>query len=52
MVDRRGEYGLDGSYPRLGLLVQAALEVAAGAVAVWAVRRGTSSRCTLRAAAM
>ena len=20
MVDRRGEYGLDGSYPRLGLL--------------------------------
>jgi len=40
MVDRRGEYGLDGSYPLLGLFVQAALEVAAGAVAVRAVRRG------------
>ena len=40
MVDRSGEYGLDGSYPRLGLLVQAALEVAAAAVAVRAVRRG------------
>jgi len=40
MTDRRGEYGLDGSYPRLGLLVQAALEVAAGAMTVWAFRRG------------
>jgi arsenite methyltransferase len=40
MVDRRGEYGLDGSYPRLGLLVQATLEVAAAVVTVRAVRRG------------
>jgi SAM-dependent methyltransferase len=40
MVERRGEYGLDGCYPRLSLLVQAALEVAAGAVVVRAVRRG------------
>jgi arsenite methyltransferase len=40
MVDRHGEYGLDGSYPRLGLLVQAALEAAAGAVTVQAIRRG------------
>lgn len=40
MLDRRGKYGLDGSYPRLGLLIQAALEVAAGAVAVRAVRGG------------
>jgi arsenite methyltransferase len=39
MVDRRGEYGLDGSYPRIGLVVQAALELTAGAVAVRAVRR-------------
>ena len=31
MADRHGEYGLDGSYPRLGLFVQAALEVAAAA---------------------
>jgi arsenite methyltransferase len=40
MIDRRGEYGLDGSYPRLGLVVQAALEVVAGAVTVRAIRRG------------
>ena len=46
MVDRRGEHGLDGSYPRLGLLVQAALEVAAGTVAVWADRRGRPALAT------
>lgn len=40
MVPRRGEYGLDGHYPRSGLFVQAALEAAASAVAVRAVRRG------------
>lgn len=40
MIDRRGEYGLDGSYPRLGLFVQAALEVGAGAVTVRAIRCG------------
>jgi SAM-dependent methyltransferase len=40
MTDRRGEYGLDGSYPRLGLVAQAALEVAAGVVTVQAARRG------------
>lgn len=40
MVDRRGEYGLDGKYPRLGLLVQAGLEVASIATAVRAARRG------------
>jgi arsenite methyltransferase len=39
-IDRRGEYGLDGHYPRLGLLVQAALEMAAGAVTVRAARCG------------
>lgn len=38
MIPRRGEYGLDGHYPRTGLLVQAALEVAASAVTVQAVR--------------
>ena len=40
MIPRRGEYGLDGHYPRSGLFVQAALEVAASAVTVRAVRRG------------
>ena len=40
MIPRRGEYGLDGHYPRLGLFVQAALEVAASAVTVQALRRG------------
>jgi len=39
MIDRHGEYGLDGHYPRLGVLAQAALEVAAGAVTVRAARR-------------
>jgi arsenite methyltransferase len=39
MIPRRGEYGLDGHYPRLGLFVQAALEAAAGAMAVRALRR-------------
>jgi arsenite methyltransferase len=40
VLDRRGEYTLDGHYPRLGLVVQAAVEVAAGAGAVLAIRRG------------
>jgi arsenite methyltransferase len=40
MIPRRGEYGLDGHYPRLGLVVQAALEAAAATVTVRAVRRG------------
>jgi len=40
MIPRRGEYGLDGHYPRLGLFVQAAVEAAAVAVAVQALRRG------------
>jgi arsenite methyltransferase len=40
MIKRRGEYGLDGHFPRLGVLVQAGLEVAVGAVTVRAVRRG------------
>jgi SAM-dependent methyltransferase len=40
MINRRGEYGLDGHFPRLGVLAQAALEVAAGAATVRAVRRG------------
>ncbi len=40
MIPRRGEYGLDGHYPRLGLLVQGALEVTASAVTVQALRRG------------
>lgn len=40
MIPRRGEYGVDGHYPRVGLFVQAALEVAAGAVTVRALRRG------------
>jgi arsenite methyltransferase len=40
LTDRRGDYGLDGSFPRVGLVVQAALELAAGAVAVRAARRG------------
>ena len=43
MTDRRGEYGLDGHYPRLGMLVQAALVVAAGAVTVRAARRGQAT---------
>jgi hypothetical protein len=40
MIPRRGEYGLDGHYPRFGLVVQAALEVAASAATVHALRRG------------
>jgi arsenite methyltransferase len=40
MIPRRGDYGLDGHYPRLGLFVQAALQVAAGSVTVHALRRG------------
>jgi arsenite methyltransferase len=40
VIPRRGEYGLDGHYPRAGLFVQAALQVAAGAVTVRALRRG------------
>jgi arsenite methyltransferase len=39
MISRRGEYGLDGHYPRLGLFVQAALEVAVSATTVQALRR-------------
>jgi arsenite methyltransferase len=38
MIPRRGEYGIDGHYPRVGLFVQAALEVAASAVTVQALR--------------
>jgi SAM-dependent methyltransferase len=40
MIPRRGRYGLDGHYPRLGLFVQAALEAVASAVTVHALRRG------------
>jgi arsenite methyltransferase len=40
MIPRRGEYGLDGHYPVFGLVAQAALEVAAGAGAAQAIRRG------------
>ena len=40
MISRRGEYGLDGHYPRLGLFVQAVLEVAAVATTVQTLRRG------------
>jgi SAM-dependent methyltransferase len=40
MIPRRGQYGLDGHYPRFGLFVQAALEAAASAVTVHALRRG------------
>jgi arsenite methyltransferase len=40
MIPRRGKYGLDGHYPRVGLFVQAALELAASAVTVQALRRG------------
>jgi arsenite methyltransferase len=39
MIPRRGEYGLDGHYPRLGLFVQAGLEAAASAMTVQALRR-------------
>jgi arsenite methyltransferase len=40
MIPRHGEYGLDGHYPRLGLFVQAVLEVAATAGTVKALRHG------------
>lgn len=40
MIPRRGEYGLDGHYPRLGLFLQTGFEVAASAVTVQALRRG------------
>jgi arsenite methyltransferase len=40
VIPRRGEYGLDGHYPRFGLFVQAVLEVAATGLTVRALRRG------------
>lgn len=38
MVDRRGHYGLDGHYPRTGMLVQAGLVAGLAAAAVGAAR--------------
>jgi arsenite methyltransferase len=50
MIDRRGEYGLDGHYPRVGLLVQAALQLAASAATVQALRRGRPALAAASAA--
>ena len=48
MINRRGEYALDGHYPRLGVLAQATLEVAAGAVTARAAAAGRSQRSCRR----